>query len=234
MDVQNLMESIVSDEVEKACAAIEKEKNKKDICTCAQCRLDTACYALNRIEPRYIVSGRGFLREDQFSHSKQQKNADITALVYAGLEQVSHNKRAFFDHDQKEIVRNKGAFFNFPAVIGRIFDGANFSPMNDIAITLYVDGKQAETKDANWPNPCYLISKTEGTYTFWPKSIEAPEKGTHKKFSFSIRAQAPGMEPLDHIFEIPVISDSEENIIFSLVRRYKIADLFMFPPGGED
>ncbi|GMO24753.1 MAG: late competence development ComFB family protein [Termitinemataceae bacterium] len=232
--IHNIMEDIVNDEVAKACAAVEKEKDVEGICTCAQCRLDTACYVLNRISPTYIVSSRGLVREDQFTLEKQQKIADITTLVYTALKQIGHNKRAFFDHDQKEFVHNEGAFFNFPAIVGRIFDGGNFTPMDDTKITLFIDGKEALTKDANWPNPCFLISKTEGTYTFWAKSLSSKKAGTKKKFAITLEAESPGMDILHHRFEIPLTSASQENTVFSMASTHKIADLYMFAQGSGE
>ncbi|GMO63172.1 MAG: late competence development ComFB family protein [Termitinemataceae bacterium] len=233
MEIHNLMEDIVNDEVEKACSAIEKEKDDQGICTCAQCRLDTACFVLNRIHPTYIISSRGLVREDKFTMEKQQKTADITTMVYTALKQIGHNRRAYFDHGQKEFVRNEGIFFNFPAIIGRIFHGGNFQPLDDVKLTLYINGNEAQTKDANWPNPCFLMQKTEGAYTFWAKSQQTNKINESAKFSFVIKAESDGMEPLQHVFELPLVSEDRENTVFSMARTYKISDLYMFPLGQE-
>ncbi|GHV83652.1 hypothetical protein AGMMS50212_09920 [Spirochaetia bacterium] len=232
--VHNIVEDIVIDEVEKACAAIENQKDKQGICTCVQCRLDAACFVLNRVEPRYIVSSRGFIREDHFTLEKQQMIADLTVLVYQALKQVGHNKRPDFDHTKKESSEHKlSAFFNFPTIIGRLFNGQNFYPMSGIDVTLFLDGKPAEIKDPNWQNPCKLISKSEGTYTFWPKSIPAKKAGEKRSFVFSVKSAAENFSPLSHVFEIPMISEAEEKEVFSLDRTYKIADLYMFAPDEE-
>ncbi|GMO54200.1 MAG: late competence development ComFB family protein [Termitinemataceae bacterium] len=239
MQIHNIMEDFVAQEIEKACAAIEKEKdaailnnngtvNNDNICTCVQCRLDAACYVLNRVPCSYILSSRGLMREDKFTLEKQQRVADITTLVYEALKQIGHNKRAYFDHDQKEAVHREGAFYNFPAMVGRIFDGDNFEPLQDATITLFLDGKEAAIKDANWPNPCFLISKTEGTYTFWPAGIKAKKAGVKKTFNVTIEATAPKMEKLQHRFQIPAISEETENTVFSMANRFKITDLYMF------
>jgi competence protein ComFB len=235
MDIHNITEDLVIDEVKNACAAIEKEKNDQGICTCAQCRLDAACYVLNRVQPNYIVSGRGLIREERFTLDRQQKDADITTLVYKALKQVGHNQRPFFNHEQKEKERREAkAFFNFPAIVGRIFDGQDFAPMRGCAITLFHGDNLVSAKDANWPNPCYLIRQTEGAYTFWPQSLTAKKLDEHKKFRFTIKAEADGMAPLSHIFEIPVVSEDRETTAFSMASTNKIADLYMFAPDSDD
>ena len=160
--------------------------------------------------------------------------ADITTLVYQALKQVGHNKRPDFDHSKKETAARKvAAFFNFPTIIGRLFNGQNFYPMSGIDVTLFIDGKPAAIKDPNWQNPCKLISKSEGTYTFWPKSIPTKAKGEKRSFGFSVKSTAEGFLPLKHVFEIPVISEPKEKEVFSLDRTYKIADLYMFTPDEE-
>ncbi|GHU39483.1 hypothetical protein FACS1894190_04330 [Spirochaetia bacterium] len=234
MDIHNIIEDIVIAQLKKACADIERENGKHGICTCAQCRLDAACYVLNRLEPRYIVSSRGLVREDQFNLDKQQKIADITALIYIALKQVGHNQRPNFDHGKNEIAKGAAqAYFNFPAIIGRLFNGQNFTPMNDIDVTLFADGKPVAMKDANWPNPCRIMGKTEGAYTFWPKNIPAKKVEEHSSFTFEIKAEADGLLPLSHVFEIPVISENSEKEAVSMERTYKISDLYMFAPEKE-
>jgi competence protein ComFB len=229
MNIHNVMEEIVFSEVEKACAAIKKD-NTQNICVCPQCQLDAACYALNRLEPRYIVSSRGVLREDNFNIENQQKIADITALIYQGLKQVSLNRRPGFDHSGniKTSAIVAESYFNIPVIIGRIFNGRNFEPVSDTDVELYSDEKLVVMKDANWQNPCRLIKKTEGTFTFWPESFPAKKIGEKKLFTFSIKAMAGNAAPLIHHFEIPVVSEKDIINTVTMNRTHKIADLYMF------
>jgi competence protein ComFB len=229
MNIHNVMEELVFAEVEKVCASIKKD-NMPNICVCPQCQLDAACYALNRLEPRYIVSSRGILREDNFNIEHQQKIADITTLIYQGLKQVSLNQRPGFDHsgNTKTGAVPAEAYFNIPVIIGRIFNGRNFEPISDTDVELYSDEKPVVMKDANWQNPCRLIQKTEGTFTFWPESLPAKKLGEKKLLNFSIKAQIENAAPLVHHFEIPIISEKYIINTVAMNRTHKIADLYMF------
>ena len=60
-EIHNIVADIVFAQVTEVCDSIEKNK-KGELCTCHQCRIDTACYVLNRIEPHYISSNRGITR----------------------------------------------------------------------------------------------------------------------------------------------------------------------------
>jgi hypothetical protein len=98
MEIHNVMEELVFTEVERACEDINNESDKRSICTCPQCQMDVACFVLNRIEPHYIISSRGILREKHFDTRNQQKIADITTLVYQAFNHVSMNRRPCFEH----------------------------------------------------------------------------------------------------------------------------------------
>jgi competence protein ComFB len=236
MEVHNIVEDIVFAQVEAICDAIEKEPNNV-LCTCRQCRMDTACYVLNRSTPRYVVSNRGVARVEQESLEWQQREADIAALVYAGIKQVNHNQRPNFAHDKQrddEALNGNTPVYNIPTIIGRLFNGGNFSPLVDVDVELLRNGELVPMKDANWQNPCRLVSHTGGTFSFWPASIPAETENDRKTFEYTIRISAPGFELMNHHVRIPVISEKRSADSFSLGRTYKIHDLYMFPPGDED
>jgi len=235
MEIHNVVEELVFSEVERACADIDKEKDKKGICTCPQCRLDAACYVLNRVEPRYIVSSRGLVREDQSTVENQQKGADITSLVFEALGLVGKNRRPGFDHSGKgEGGKAARAYFNFPMIIGRLFNGQNFDPACGVDVELVRDGKPVTMKDANWQNPCGLNTKTAGAFTFWPESESTEKAGERKLFHFSIKAAPAGLVPLNHVFTVPVISEHELVSTVAMHRTHKLADLYLFESGEED
>ena len=50
MDIHNTIEDIVVNKVQTIFDELQKD-NKENYCLCYQCRLDTICYALNRLEP---------------------------------------------------------------------------------------------------------------------------------------------------------------------------------------
>jgi competence protein ComFB len=240
MEIHNLTEDIVFSAVDTICDAIEREGNPGNICTCTQCRTDTACYVLNRSIPQYIVSNRGVARAEQETIERQQKEADAAALVYEALKRVSHNQRPFFSHDHDGGAKNGASspnvpVFNIPTIVGRLFNGLNFAPMSGVKVELHRDGDLAPMKDNNWQNPYTLVQNIEGTFTFWPEPIPAKAPDIHKIFEYSVKIEFPGFEELNHIFRIPVISEIQTAGSFSPERTFKLPDLYMFPPGeGED
>jgi competence protein ComFB len=236
MEIHNVMEELVFEGIEKACADIGEEPGKGDICTCPQCRIDAACFVLNRLKPHYIVSNRGILREKHFDTKHLQKIADITTLVYDAFKQVSLHRRPGFEHtcNNNPVKKAADAYFNIPVIIGRIFNGKTFEPMCDIDVELRLDGKLAVMKDANWQNPCTLIKLTEGTFTFWPASIPTDNADERKWFNFSITASLPGLPPIIHHFELPVVSERDLITTVAIHRTHKTADLYMFDEEEEE
>jgi competence protein ComFB len=236
MEIHNTVEDLVFAKVNEIFDSIEKNGNPDHICTCQHCRTDTACFVLNRTKPRYIVSNRGVARTELEPIEQQQKGADIITLIYEGMKQVNHNQRPFSRHTgvAENTALSEKPVFNIPTIIGRLFNGLNFAPMADIKIELRQDGKLVEMKDHNWQNPYHLVSHIEGTYTFWPRPIPADKAGIHKIFEFAIQIEEPGFERMYHIFNIPVLSELKTANSFSMGRTFKLPDIFMFPPGGDD
>jgi competence protein ComFB len=230
-----LTEDIVSREVENLCASIEKEGQDSDICTCAQCRLDAACYVLNRVPPRYVESNRGAARAQQQTMANLQQTVDISVLVYKALKQVSHNQRPYFSHSgrNRSYEGDLGAVYNIPAIAGRLFNGRNFEPMSGVDIELRVDGKLVPMKDFNWQNPYRLTDDTEGTFTFWPAPVEALSTEDSSTFHYALCVKAKGFETLNHIFELEVTSEHSSSDAFSMKRTYTVKDICLFPEEVE-
>ncbi|MDR2101616.1 MAG: late competence development ComFB family protein [Treponema sp.] len=236
MEIHNTIENLVFNEVREIFDSIEKQGNPDNICTCPQCRVDTACFVLNRVKPRYIVSSRGVARTELGPIEQQQTEADIITLIHEGIKQVNHNQRPFVNH--RDTAENpllaENPVFNIPTIIGRLFNGLNFAPMGDINIELRQDGQLVQMKDQNWQNPYHLVFNTEGTYTFWPRPIPADKAGIHKIFEFAIHIEAPAFERVYHVFNIPVLSEVKAAGSFSMGRTLKLPDIFMFPPEEEE
>jgi competence protein ComFB len=234
MEIHNMVEDLVFAQVNEIFDSIEKSGNPNHICTCKHCRVDTACFVLNRTKPRYIVSNRGVARAELEPLLQQQQEADIITLIHDGIKQVNHNQRPF-NHNKKtaKTVDSVIPLFNIPTIIGRLFNGLNFEPMADIKIELLQNGKLADMKDSNWQNPYHLVSNIEGTYTFWPAPIRADTEGCHKIFEYAIKIEAPDFEKVYHVFNIPVLSELKTVNSFSPGRTFKLPDIFMFSPDKE-
>jgi competence protein ComFB len=199
--------------------------------------MDTICYALNRIEPHYIVSNRGFTRIEQNDMRRQQVEADIASLVYKGLRLVKHNQRPTSSHNGSSPTRDadvSAPAFEIPTIVGRLFDGITFAPLSDITITLYRGGDLVPMRNLNWQNPYTLVENTPGAFTFWPAPIPAESVDLEKIFEFSLKIEGGGYEPLNHIFKIVATSQLLSPYSYSRDRTFKLPDLYMFAPGEAE
>jgi competence protein ComFB len=239
MELHNIIEDIVISRVMDVFDTIEKRDSPEKHCSCEQCRLDTACYVLNRTIPFYIVSSRGAARAHQVTFERQQKEADITTLIYEGLKRVNHNQRPNFSHDSSASTENISSdkpVFNIPTITGRLFNGNNFAPISEVKMELYYNGALVAMKDRNWQNPLQLVSHTEGTFSFWPVPVLAEKPGEHAIFEYTLKVEgyAEEYEPFIHVLKIPVISEMQFTKPFALDRTFKLPDLYMFPPGEDE
>jgi Late competence development protein ComFB. len=116
MDIHNISEDSVITAVEEMFEAVKTRGNPEKLCLCDQCKLDTVCYSLNRVEPRYIVSNRGLTRVEREGSERHQAHADIAALVYKGLQQVNHNLRPTASHDGTSIDIVRKLSFDIPTI----------------------------------------------------------------------------------------------------------------------
>jgi competence protein ComFB len=237
MEVHNTVEDKVISKVGQIFEDFEKEGNPEKYCTCIQCRMDVICYALNRVTPHYILSNRGASRVQNDIFKYQQQSADITSLIYEGLKRVNHNQRPNFDHTSVSIESGpitQLPVYNVPTIMGRVFNGDNFTPISDAVVELLWNGELVPMKDGNWQNPCRVVSPTDGNYSFWPAADVASGVDKHKIFEYAIRISAPGFETLNHFFKIPVASEIRVAGSFSLERTFKLPDLYLFPPGEAE
>lgn len=234
MDIINTNKEIVLKIVQSIFHEIQNGKNPENFCCCEQCRLDTICYTLNRIEPHYVVSNRGIMHGEQGAIRQQQIKADITNMAYNGLRTVNHNQRRTAPHDESVFLTKKlvnKPVFDLPAIIGRVFDGKSFSPILDIQIELWHGSELVEMRNHNWQNPYTMFHRTPGTFTFWPAPVIAEGPDINRVFKYSIKINAPNYEHLTHFFSIPAVSKIFADFSYSVNDTYKLPDLYLFPPG---
>ncbi|MDR0475455.1 MAG: late competence development ComFB family protein [Treponema sp.] len=232
MAIHNIIEDIVLNEVDTIFESIKKEGNTENFCFCEQCRMDTACFVLNRSEPCYIVSNRGIARLGQDGFERQQLEADIASLIHKGLMQVQHNQRPTASHGNEASVKIASSLYAFdiPVMVGRIFDGTTFAPLTGVKVELYSEGKQVPMKDHNWQNPYTLVQSTAGHFTFWPEPVSAETPDDQKMFEYSMRVEASEYESITHFFKVTATSKALASTAFSMERTYKLPDLYLFPP----
>jgi len=236
MDIHNRNEDLVFNSAQAIFDEIQKSGNPEQFCLCQQCKIDTICYTLNRVEPNYIVSNRGFSRIEQTSMVQQQIEADINALIYKGLRLVNHHKRKTATHDAAGGNLQKVNFllFDIPTITGRIFHGVSFEPITDTEVSLFYEGELVKMRNSNWQNPYTIVSSTPGAFSFWPAPITADSPDVKKDFRFSIKVHSPDFEILNHFFVISMTSKFHNPQSFALNKTYTMPDLYLFPPGEAE
>jgi len=83
-------ESLVNEAEELVVAEIGRQlPEHPDLCTCSECILDVAAYALNRVRPRYRVS----LLDTVYVHSRERSAylQEIRSAVADGILKVKTN-----------------------------------------------------------------------------------------------------------------------------------------------
>ena len=243
MEIHNITEEIVFNSLKTLFDSFQNKGNPEQYCFCEQCRIDIACYVLNRCTPQYIVSNRGAARIKLDDIELQQLEADIATLINEGLKRIKENKRPTAHHNIStgvhphiidEEIAVHGLCYNIPVIVGRIFDGSTFTPMAGVKVELFSDGRLVTMKNRNWQNPYTLVANTAGSYTFWPIPVKADKANDHKIFEYSLTVEAPEYETLIHHFKVPAISLEQSTVPFSIERTFKLPDMYMFPPGEAE
>jgi len=230
MEIHNLIEDIVRDTVNDLFDSEEKNPTLR-FCTCAQCRMDVSCYVLNRIAPEYVTSGRGVVHEETDWSGKVQRAADVISLVREGWTRINQKKRPQYHQGVPTVALElpTGPVFNFPSVMGRLFNGTDFAPLADIQVGLYRGDELLPMIDPNWQNPCRIVRETEGAFIFWPRPLPARAPGEDSVFQLRVHAEVPGFEDISHYFELALKSETAAVDQITVRAVHKLPDLYVFP-----
>ena len=232
MNVHNIMEDVVIKAVNNMYDRVKGENVAWLTCDCENCRLDTVSDVLNRIPPKYVVSGRGVTHNVEYLASSQLL-ADVDSLSLEGMRTVSSTKRPFHSENRNDCVVQAAGVktnpaFNFFTFTGVVLDGNTFEPVSNAKITLKIDGKLAEMVDRTWSNPYNLVPSTKGVYSFWVKSIPAEKSGERAYFNFSIEIEADGYSESVYHFEVPIMSEDSVRQTLDSTYTLKMKDLVIF------
>ncbi len=229
MNVHNMMEDLVTAEVNKLYEQIKRANSPWLTCDCQNCRLDTINYVLNRIPPKYVVSGRGVTHSSEIFQD-HQLIADISAFAMDGARVINATKRPFhsLSRDDCSFKLDDSPCFNFQPFTGTILDGSTFEPLPDASISLKLNGNTVEMIDMTWANPVKTYKCTKGTFSFWAKPIPAAIAGTSQKFNFEVEAQAEGYETAINYYVISVTSEKSSNIKLDTACSIKFKDIILF------
>ena len=227
MKIHNIMEDIV----QKAVEDVFQEGGPSDeFCRCPQCRLDVICYVLNRLQPQYVVSGRGLAYFEIDSQKNIQRNIDLVMLVHEGIKKVSAVRRPGHDHKSNAADNEglNGPVFNFPTIMGRVFNGKTFEPVSNIEVSLLSDGKPIKMINSNWQNPYQIVRNTSGNYLFWPAPQPAKEDKIKKDFRMLLHLFKEGFSEINHFFDLEITSSANGDYEVNLDYSHKIEDLYLF------
>jgi competence protein ComFB len=226
MRVHNLVKDLVVQKVDELFADT-KELQAVELADPGS-KYDVICYVLNRTPPHYAVSGRGIAHSETIDYQKkQQQLADITRLVREGIESVGRHRRERVEGTFG--ATQDGPYFNYPSIIGRLFNGVNFEPIHEVTIGLYQRGELVKVIDPNWQNPYRLVLNTAGTYLFWPHPQAANPGETARTIELELRVDDPQYEPLHFFFTLTASADSEFVDFVDTTASTRIKDLYLFP-----
>ncbi len=229
MEIHNLMEDLVLSTVDELFDA-EAKGSSRSWCTCRQCRMDVACYVLNRLKPEYVLSSRGVAYSETDYGEKLQRVADVASLVKEGWAKINAAPRP--NHDAAAPVEGRGSFagpvFNIRPIMGRLFNGATFEPIVDASVSLSDEGGLVRMMDGNWTNPYPLAKNTNGMFTFWPHPVGSRATGERRRFAFTVSASPEGFEELSHYFEMEVVSEAQPILQLSMQAAHRLQDLYVF------
>ena len=227
MKLHNVMEDIVGTMVEEIFAE-EELSGAEGFCTSDQCKLDVTCFVLNRVTPKYIVSGRGLTHFDIDYLDKLQREADLASRIYAAIEVVSNNQRPQPGRPQ-DSESESGPCFNPPTFTGRVFNSLTFEPVSDVEVVLYRDGELVTMISSNWQNPVRIVPNTPGSYSFWPRPIAAEEIDQRETLEFEIAIDSADYEPIKHYFQLSLQAQNGTLGYFTVDQNVQVKDLYLVP-----
>jgi len=230
MEIHNLMEDEVLRVLDEICEEDEKS-HSYGYCTSSECRMDVACFVLNRVPQQYVTSGRGIGYVKSEFRENTQLAVDLVTLAHEGLRRVTTNRRAWYEPAQQEAkILPEGPQFGFPAMRGRLFDCLTFAPAYGVDVWMYRDGSPVPMINSRWQNPCGLVENSSGSYLFWPAPVPAASVQERRTFEFELRIEETGTyEAFHHFFKMEAIAAESEGQASNLGRDFQLQDLFLVP-----
>lgn len=66
--------------------------SEMDICKCNRCQMDIAAYALNKLPPKYVATGKGHMFA-KLDTMHAQFGTDIVSVIASGASLIGKNPR---------------------------------------------------------------------------------------------------------------------------------------------
>lgn len=170
LELKNILEDIVLqivDELDESKIG-QLELNQK---------IELASYALNRLQPMYITSNRGFSHIIKKYKNDPQFLADVMVKVDEGLRVVMRTR---ISEKASATIESGRHYYLLPRIYGKIISSKTLMYVDKAKVSLYIDGELSRAIYSSWPNPLELSHESEGIYSFAPRPIEANQKeGVH-------------------------------------------------------
>ncbi len=157
MIVKNLMEDKVIKFAEDYLKVLGKEVDTKLF-------NDIVVYTLNRVQPQYISSGRGFLNR-AFDKDDTQTSIDVRRLIDEACSMVQRREADQLDNKIPTIEKS-GFYIIYPILIGNVFYGENFARVENATVTAYSESKIAKSYSTSFPNPFTVTKHSPGRFVF--------------------------------------------------------------------
>ncbi len=237
-NIHNIMEEQVISRVDELYQRLMSQEDRWLECDCENCRLDAYSYVLNRIQPRYVVSGRGVTYNATEIQADIQLSADLDRLSMEGIKMVNSAKRPYHNSAKLNASGDWETMlptFIFPTFIGGVFDGSTFEPLSNTKVTLKTsDGKNATMMDASWFNPCNTFKNTDGRYSFWVAPEASLKPDVEKQFDFTVEVECEGYTPTCYTFSLNLTSKIADPHKLDSTQTYRIRDLRLFKQGVKN
>ncbi len=157
MVIKNLMEDKVIKFAEDYIKGIGKEIDTKLF-------NDIVVYALNRVQPQYISSSRGFLNR-AFDKDDTQISIDVRRLIDEAFSMVQRREADQLDN-KIPIIEKSGFYIIYPIVVGNVFYGNNFARVENATVTAYIDSTVVKSYSSSFPNPFTVTKHSPGRFVF--------------------------------------------------------------------
>lgn len=222
------MEETVLRVVDEICDEDEAARSPR-YCTTTECRMDAACYVLNRVPQRYVSSARGQAHTELDLARDQQLCVDLVTLAHEGLRRVTTVRRSFYGGEDTFVTSVTGPHYYLPTIKGRLLNGTTFELVTNVPVRLLCDDDPVSMLDSRWQNPYVIVENTAGTFLFWPAPVPAESQGIRQTFEFEIRVETAGFEPFRHFFTIARDSIAQIPDALEISGEHRLPDLYLLP-----
>lgn len=152
-------------------------------------KIELASYVLNRVQPMYITSNKGFTHIMLKYQNDPQFLADLMVKLNEGMNIIRKTKLS----GPPAVKLNKGeAYYVFPRIYGRVVSSRTMHYVDDAKVTLYVGADVAKTQYSDWANPLTLTPESEGVFSFSPMPLPAAKPDETKVFELKILIHKEG------------------------------------------